>query len=274
MPRLPIPGQDDGAWGDILNEYLSVELDANGVLKLRSDPVFTGKASDSAVVHNTGAETVAGTKTFQSSPVIPSPTLGSHAANRTYVDAAVAAVPAPQTPTQTFTDALAYGLQASTMPLYGVNTTNNQLNSGIFVVALIRPGAITVTNLGCWLTVVGLTSTGVSAMALYSESGTLISQTSDMTSVFSGTAGFIEAPLGTPQTLADATNYYIAVLTHFSTGPRVAGLTITPTTPQSNFPSVKGHISTVALSGQSSLPASFTPGTASKNNGFYYFTMS
>jgi hypothetical protein len=33
MPRLPIPGQDDGTWGDILNEFLTVELNEDGSLK-------------------------------------------------------------------------------------------------------------------------------------------------------------------------------------------------------------------------------------------------
>ncbi len=33
MPRLPIQGQDDGVWGDILNEYLSVSHEATGEVK-------------------------------------------------------------------------------------------------------------------------------------------------------------------------------------------------------------------------------------------------
>jgi hypothetical protein len=33
MARLPIPGSDDGTWGDILNTYLSVEHNANGTQK-------------------------------------------------------------------------------------------------------------------------------------------------------------------------------------------------------------------------------------------------
>jgi hypothetical protein len=38
----------------------------------------TGKADDNTVVHNTGNETVAGIKTFSSSPVIPTPTAGDN----------------------------------------------------------------------------------------------------------------------------------------------------------------------------------------------------
>jgi hypothetical protein len=37
MARLPIPGQDDGAWGNILNTFLEVEHNTDGTLKMRSD---------------------------------------------------------------------------------------------------------------------------------------------------------------------------------------------------------------------------------------------
>ena len=33
MARLPIPGSDDGTWGDILNQYLSVSLSGNGSIQ-------------------------------------------------------------------------------------------------------------------------------------------------------------------------------------------------------------------------------------------------
>jgi hypothetical protein len=65
MARLPIPGSDDGAWGDILNTFLKVELDENtGALKIRSDGTLAAKANDSAVVHLAGTETVTGDKNF------------------------------------------------------------------------------------------------------------------------------------------------------------------------------------------------------------------
>jgi hypothetical protein len=91
MARLPNPGSDNGTWGTILNDFLTVEHNVDGTLKIRTDPTLMGKADDSSVVHNTGAESVAGTKTFQASPVVPAPTLGGHAATKTYVDATVAA---------------------------------------------------------------------------------------------------------------------------------------------------------------------------------------
>lgn len=85
MARLPVPGSDKGTWGDILNDYLSVSHDPDGTVK-PSAITEGGGASDSSVVHNTGAETVAGVKTFSSSPIVPAPSSGTDVANKTYVD--------------------------------------------------------------------------------------------------------------------------------------------------------------------------------------------
>jgi hypothetical protein len=52
------------------------------------------KANESQVVHLTGSETIAGTKTFSSSPLVPTPTTDSAAATKAYVDLAAASGPA------------------------------------------------------------------------------------------------------------------------------------------------------------------------------------
>jgi len=90
MSRLPNPGSDSGAWGDILNDFLVQSHNADGTLK-SSAVTASGGAADSTVVHNTGSELVSGAKTFSSSPVVPTPTLGSHATTKAYVDAAASA---------------------------------------------------------------------------------------------------------------------------------------------------------------------------------------
>lgn len=89
MARLPRPGADNGTWGNILNDFLAVEHNADGTLKASGS--LAAKADDNAVVHTTGNEQVSGTKTFTASPVIPTPTLGSQATNKSYVDSAVTA---------------------------------------------------------------------------------------------------------------------------------------------------------------------------------------
>lgn len=86
MPRLPVPGSDSGTWGTILNDFLSVEHNSDGTLKASGS--LASKADDSAVVHLAGSENITGTKSFAASPTIPAPSLGSHAATKTYVDAA------------------------------------------------------------------------------------------------------------------------------------------------------------------------------------------
>jgi hypothetical protein len=61
VSRLPVPGQDDGTWGDILNDYLSQSLNSDGSLK--SSSVATagaetttnkGQPSGYAPLDNTG----------------------------------------------------------------------------------------------------------------------------------------------------------------------------------------------------------------------------
>lgn len=56
------------------------------------DDSVSGKAADNAVVHTSGAESIAGVKTFSSIPIIPTdtPTQNGQVASKAYVDAAVA----------------------------------------------------------------------------------------------------------------------------------------------------------------------------------------
>lgn len=48
MARLPIPGDDNGVWGTVLNEYLSVELNTDGSLKRGSDITAAQNAASAA----------------------------------------------------------------------------------------------------------------------------------------------------------------------------------------------------------------------------------
>lgn len=86
MSRLPTPGGDAGQWGSILNDFLDVAHNTDGTLKSGAT------ASDPTAVRTSGDQTLAGIKTFSSSPVVPTPTTGTQAANKTYVDTAVSAV--------------------------------------------------------------------------------------------------------------------------------------------------------------------------------------
>ena len=96
MTRLPTPGSDSGTWGTLLNDFLSVEHNSDGTLKASGS--LATKADDSTVVHLTGNQTVAGVKTFSSSPIVPTPTTSTQAATKAYVDS-VASSGAPDATT-------------------------------------------------------------------------------------------------------------------------------------------------------------------------------
>ncbi len=67
MPRLPIPGQDAGTWGNILNEFLKVSHNADGSIKSSAVPAgptgptgATGPAGSDGSDGATGATGPAG----------------------------------------------------------------------------------------------------------------------------------------------------------------------------------------------------------------------
>lgn len=62
MSRLPVPGSDSDTRGNILNDFLPVSINADGTLK---PTAASTKADDSAVVHNTGDESVPALKPFR-----------------------------------------------------------------------------------------------------------------------------------------------------------------------------------------------------------------
>lgn len=87
MARLPAPGSDDGSWGDILNTYLAQAHNGDGTLK--DTGIIAAKANDTSVVHTTGNESIAGVKTFTTSPIVPTPTNATDAASKSYADATI-----------------------------------------------------------------------------------------------------------------------------------------------------------------------------------------
>lgn len=142
-----------------------------------------------------------------------------------------------------------------------------QLTSGDLVLQLCTPSKTkSISTLGVWVTAAGVTGSGVNALMLFNESGTLIDQTGDMTTAFSST-GMAEGALGGSHTVTVGTNYYLGFLTHFSgTSPHFAA---TGTTQTANFPVINGHYLAIFKSGQASVPSSFTPSSYTPNSGYF-----
>lgn len=105
MARLPVPGSDANQWGTILNDFLDVEHNADGTLKLRTDGTFYSKpsggipktdltssvqtsltAADNALPISGG--TMTGALTLASNP-----STGLQAATKQYVDGLVTSNP-------------------------------------------------------------------------------------------------------------------------------------------------------------------------------------
>jgi hypothetical protein len=79
-----------GVWGMITGTLssqtdLQAALDAKAGASATTSALAT-KAADSAVVHNTGNETIGGIKTLTLSPIVPTPTTNFQAATKKYVD--------------------------------------------------------------------------------------------------------------------------------------------------------------------------------------------
>jgi hypothetical protein len=118
MARLPIPGSDDGTWGDILNAFLSVEHNTDGTLKT------SGSLGDYAPTSN---------PTFTGSVTVPTPSSATDAVTKAYVDAQVSAG-APDA------DATTKGILQLTGDLAGT-ATSPQIAAGVIVDADINASA-------------------------------------------------------------------------------------------------------------------------------------
>lgn len=141
------------------------------------------------------------------------------------------------------------------------------INTGTLVFVLVYlPGGQPITSLGAWLFAGGVTPGGVNGLALFTEAGSLVAQTVDMSTAFTGT-GWVSGNLaGGPVTPAKG-GYYLAALTNFGTAPHFKAADTT-----TNLPAINGHYPSVFLAAQSSFPASFNPATANLNSGTYYLT--
>ena len=67
--RLPNPGSDSGTWGNILNDYLSVEHNADGTLKKAADIADAKTKADSAVQSVNNVTPTAGNVTLTAADV-------------------------------------------------------------------------------------------------------------------------------------------------------------------------------------------------------------
>jgi hypothetical protein len=224
MARLPVPGSDDGAWGDILNDFLLTEHNTDGTLKK------SGQITGAEQASNKGA--ASGYAPLDASSKVPS-------ANSLFGSPS---------------DPALFGLALWTTPMFMASLTYAPGAQTLVAVLTRSTVAVTLTKLGTWLTIAGSgAGAGVNGIGLYSESGTRLAVTGDMTSDFQGT-GYVEGTLTGSHAISAETNYYLVFLNNFSTPPTLA----TNGSP-GTYPTIRGHYPSVVAFGQASFPASFTP---------------
>ncbi|HYH75599.1 MAG TPA: hypothetical protein VD735_06620 [Candidatus Saccharimonadales bacterium] len=260
MARLPQPGSDEGDWGDILNEYLTVSHNSDGTLKGASIPA---DASTQRVIVSKDGTTVATRRqiNFVSGANTTLSVADNPGSNRVDVTVA-AAIPAPVDH-----GAAMLGLAAQTMQ-YSQATTKYTINSGVCVFMLVRLPSTTITMLGAWKSIEGIGATGTCGLALYTEAGVLIDQTTSMAAAFAAPGvAWISAPLSGGALTVTAGNYYIALLSNMTSGPQFAATSII-----NDAPPINGHYPAIYLTGRNTFPTSFTPSAAIKNNGAFYLT--
>lgn len=302
MARLPIPGSDNEVWGGILNDFLTVEHNSDGTLKLRTDTALTSKAEASRqIIAGTGLTgggdltvnrtlSVADDSTTQKIRVSKTGALigtrqqinfieGSNVTvtvsdnsgnNRTDVTIA-SSQPASAAPTPEDQSLLTWAFD----PVHAVSFTATASGVLSLIKVWVRQSG-TVTNVIYAIANAGVSMTsGQNFLGLYDTTGGRVALTADQSTNMGGT-GIITAAFTTPYAAA-AGFYWVAILTNSSgSSPQLARSGSLAT---SGLASVGTSTSARRFasfgSGLTSLPASFTPSsTAAIANGTFWVGLS
>lgn len=153
------------------------------------------------------------------------------------------------------------------------------LNSGVLVAVLIHLPGAAISKLGIALRSAANTPTGVNALGLYRvvspTSAVLVDQTGDMSAELASGPGWISGTLSGGSQTPAAGAYYIAALTHFTSGAQVVTTSDSgPSFGGVGMPAINSRRPTVYTTGQASLPASFDPSAYTVNSVAYYMTAS
>lgn len=139
------------------------------------------------------------------------------------------------------------------------NNTGLAVSGTIYFIKMPLRVATTITSLATIIPVIGATLTaGQNGMAVYSDTGTLLGQTADTSTSWSTVpAGARIHPLLTPLNLSPG-YYYVALMSNGTTPATFARGAAQTASGQS----INGSLRFLNTAGNTSFPASFTPGSA------------
>jgi hypothetical protein len=209
MTRLPNPGQDAGAWGTILNDFLSVEHNSDGTLKASGS--LAAKADDNTVTHLAGSETIVGNKNFtgvlqrNGNSVVDTtdPRLGNQSSSY---------------------PAQGYGF-FSTSDTVSIFMDDSTMTSGAaFFVRMWVPAGQAINAVGIVVQQVGTVGGGgENRFGVYDDAGTLLGQTPSDNTLWSTAPGWATGTFSTPLTAQTNGRFVYAAFTvnGYSSDPRI-----------------------------------------------------
>lgn len=246
MTRLPDPGGDSGIWGEILNEFLSVEHNSDGTLKASGS--LAEKANASLIITaGTGLSgggdlttnrtlAVTDDTTTQRVRVSDSGTLigtrqeinligGSGVALTTAdnagsnrVDVTITSTQTePSTPLASDQNLIAWAFD----PVHAVSLTGTANGTMSLIRVIIRETTTLTNGIYAVVNAGGSLTAGQNFISLYNSSGTRVAISADQTTNMGTSNNIVTAPWTTPY-VAAAGNYWIALLTNGSTSPDFA----------------------------------------------------
>lgn len=229
---------------------------ANGVATLDGSGLLTAGQFPTAIVHATRLDQFAAPT---AAVAMGSQKLTGLAPGTASTDAATVG----QLPTASrdpYTTML--GLVSQPYPLDTTNNDNLGASAGCLILALNRPGAGTITNLGLWLQTAG-TGPGLASIGIFpAAGGARLAVTGDMSAQLTNAANndtYQEAALLSPYTAADV-DYYFGLFTNLAADAKIGG--VYGLSGAVHIPTVKGNKPMLVITGLSSMPTTIDLSTA------------
>lgn len=198
MPRLPVPGADEGSWGDVLNDFLLASHNSDGSLKAAS-------------VAATGAEQAAnkgqagGYAPLDSAATIPFASLPSALTTAGYYPLS------------------AYGFFSASGQIEAFNAESTLVN-GNFFARIFVPAGKSISAIAAIVTQVGsLGAGGANCFALYDDNGALVANTPANDNLWTSVGWRIgEFATPVPAQALDRFVYVTAIVAGYTAAPYIA----------------------------------------------------
>ena len=238
MPRLPIPGSDDGQWGSLLNTYLSVEHNTDGTLK--STGALAAKADDSAVVHTSIVTTKGDLAVATGAASLARVAVGSNNKVLTADSSQTSGVRWATPQTSSIYPISAYGFVAVAAPIECFTATSTL---GSCMTRLFVPAGAAITAAGLLIN----TSTTVStpgqenSLAVYDDAGNFVTKTASDDTLWTANGWQIRALQSPIAAQTDDRFVWLgATVNGMSSAPYVQYVQVGPTPPAALGGAFKG----------------------------------